>query len=272
MQTSAASYREMLNRRLARPVGGFMHAMTKLRHFALITYALPKARLEPHIPSDRFEIPEFTIGGQKFALLSFVPFLDVDFHFPRIIPSRKFSFAQTNHRAYVIDRQTGEHGVWFFGTTLGSYLVHIPRTLWKLPWHFARYNVDCRYSETDRQYERFHYQMDSQWCSGHVEIEDTGEEVRDVEGFASYDEMKFILTQPVTGWFRRLDGRIGTYSIWHEEMRMTLGHVREARFSLYENLGIFSKEEMTKPHSVLICPEIEFRILLPPRIDEPKAA
>ncbi|NJN05593.1 MAG: hypothetical protein HC814_03245 [Rhodobacteraceae bacterium] len=45
--------------------------------------------------------------------MSAVPFLDLDFHFDRVLPFAKFVFGQTNYRVYVIDRRTGEHAVWF---------------------------------------------------------------------------------------------------------------------------------------------------------------
>jgi transposase InsO family protein len=68
--------------------------------------------------------------GAPKALVSVVPFLDQDFHFVRC-PWPKSRFGQTNYRAYVIDGKTGEHVVWFFGTSLASFLVVVPRVAWK---------------------------------------------------------------------------------------------------------------------------------------------
>jgi hypothetical protein len=110
---------------------GSLDIMSELQHFALINYAVPKERLEPHIP-DRFEILELPIAGERRALLSAVPFVDVDFQFVGL-PWFRFRFAQTNHRVYVRDRSNGEHVAWFFGTTLGSRWVHLPQLLWCIP-------------------------------------------------------------------------------------------------------------------------------------------
>src|SRR5687767_5744697 len=139
-------YREMLDRRLRPLPDRWLDVRLRLAHFALITYALPRARLARHIPAERFAIPEFVIDGVPCALISAVPFLDVDFHFIRF-PWLKWRFAQTNYRAYVIDRVSGEHAVWFFGTTLGSPLVEIAKLLWKIPWHRARYALDCQHDQ-----------------------------------------------------------------------------------------------------------------------------
>jgi hypothetical protein len=77
--------------------------------------------------------------------------------------------------------------------------------------------------------------------------------------------MKLILTHPTTGYFKRLDGRLGTYKIWHPEMEMTYAKPHHLYFSLYENLGIMSRQEMDSPHSIFLCPEVEFEIYLPPQ-------
>ena len=136
-----------LNARLAPRRSGLLDIVSPLRHFALITYAVPVERLLPHIPGDRFEIPTFDIDGKALALLSVVPFIDAGFHF-RAFPLLRFHFAQTNYRVYVIEKGSGEHAVWFFGTTLGGWPVHAARFLWKIPWYPARYSWGCEFNET----------------------------------------------------------------------------------------------------------------------------
>jgi len=255
------------DRRLKSPAGNWLTARSRLLHFALIQYALPKERLEKHIPTDIFEIPEFDIDGRKLALISAVPFLDVDFCFERIMPFMKFRFGQTNHRAYVIHRETGEHCAWFFGTTLGSPVVHIPRQLWRIPWHQAGYKIDCAYDKPSQRFTSYRYKVTSDWCSAEVDIEDTGEPVIVAPGFPDAEELALILTHPVDGYFYRLDGRLGTYSVWHDRIKpLTHGRPKHLYFSLYERLGLLSREEMNKPHSIFLAPETEFRILLPPRL------
>jgi hypothetical protein len=255
----------LLDRRLKPPRDGWLTVRTTLKHFALINYTLPAARLAPHIPADCFAIAEFDIGGERRAMLSVVPFLDVDFHFVRLFPGLKFRFGQTNHRVYVVNKQTGEPGVWFFGTTLGSPLVHIARTLWRIPWHYARYQIDCSYDAAAHRYDTFRYTVDSAWCSARVAIEDTGEPITLTEGFATLDAMRLILTHPVDGYFYRTDSKLGTYSVWHDVMHGTTGRATDLYFSLYDRLGLLSAEEMQRPHSIFLSPEIEFSILLPPK-------
>ena len=238
---------------------------TRLQHFALINYAIPKERLLPHIPQDRFILPEFIINDKKFCLMSAVPFLDIDFFFPKLFPFLKFSFFQTNFRVYVIDKQTMQHSVWFFGTTLGSKIVNIPRYAFRLPWHYAKYNTSIKLNSYNNKYETYKITSQSKFCSSEIILQDTGEQINLQKGFQSLDEQYLILTHPIDGYFYRTDNQLGTYSIWHDKMNIRLAKSEKLYFSLYENLGLLSKEEMNYPHSIFICPEILFEVHLPPK-------
>ncbi|MEO7715982.1 MAG: DUF2071 domain-containing protein [Capsulimonas sp.] len=257
-------FAQILHDRIDARRNGVLDVRSRLQHFALINYALPKERLARYIPEDRFEIPEFEIDGKPMALMSAVPFYDSDFHFIHLFPFLRFAFGQTNYRAYVIDRATGEHAVWFFGTTLGSPLVNIPVWLWKIPWRNAKYKIDCEYSREDHRYHRYVMGIRSEWASAEIDIEDTGEALVLESGFESEEAMALILTHPVDGFFYRGDKRLGTYSVWHKAIRMTRGKAKNLYFSLYERLGLLSRAEMQQPHSIFLCPETEFRVYLPP--------
>ncbi len=249
----------ILEQHLIKRPPGRIDIRTDLQHFALINYALPKERLEAHIPLDRFEIPTFAINGRQLAMLSVVPFIDADFCFYRLFPMFKFRFPQTNHRVYVIDKASGEHVVWFFGTTLGSPVVHLARTLWRIPWYPGQYAINCEYDAANGRYTTYKMDIQSAWCRANIDIEDTGQPVQLTA------EERLILTHPVAGYFYRLDGRVGGYSIWHEIIPLTNGRPRQLYFSLYERLGIMTRTEMQQPHSIFLCPCISFDIYMPPK-------
>ncbi|MBP7694240.1 MAG: DUF2071 domain-containing protein [Anaerolineales bacterium] len=264
-QAGRVDYQARLERRLAVRPSGPLDVWSTLRHFALITYALPSARLAPYIPADRFEIPEFNVGGRRLALMSAVPFVDVDFHFIHLFPGLKFNFGQTNYRVYVIDKRTQEPCVWFFGTTLGSWVVHVARGLWGIPWHYARYQIACRYDQPAQRYAAYRFEVASPWGAARLELEDTGEPMTAADGFTSFEELQLILTHPVDGYYYRTDRRVGGYSVWHAPLLMTVGRPRHLYFGLYEALGLLSKAEMQRPHSVFLCPATDFQVYLPPR-------
>jgi hypothetical protein len=85
---------------------GALDVRTRLRHFAIVTYAVDPAALRPHVHS-RFDLDTvLDRDGRRCALISVVPFQDVDFAFLKC-PWPRWSFGQTNYRAYVIDSVTG---------------------------------------------------------------------------------------------------------------------------------------------------------------------
>jgi len=108
-----------------RPPSG-IDVETTLAHFAILTYMVEPAALRSHL-HPRFEpLCVQDADGVEKALISVVPFLDRDFRFA-CCPWLQWKFGQTNYRAYVTDSETGQQVVWFFGTSLASATVSVPR-------------------------------------------------------------------------------------------------------------------------------------------------
>lgn len=239
---SLRNAKEVLAARLAAPPSGSIR--TVLSPFAILTYEVDRSALRRLIP-DRFEVS---------GLVSAVPFIDHDFRWVGV-PGRH-RFGQVNYRAYVVDRESGEPSGWFFGTTLGSRLVRIPRLLWQMPWHYAEH---C-YEPTDG----LKLQVHGAWGEADVHLERTDDSPRWPSCFGSVEEAQLILTHPLDGYFRRLDGRLATYRVWHELIEPTEARVVQARFSVFEELGLISPA--ARPISALFCPSIEFWVQVPPRL------
>ncbi len=238
--------------------------VTKLRHFAILTYTLDPDRLLPHL-HPRFEpdcihLPD----GRSHALLSVVPFHDVAFHFVGC-PLLRWSFGQTNYRAYIRDRITGERAVWFFGTTLDSAAVLIPRYLWKLPWHAGRIAFDCRIDPHTRTYTHYHMLTASRWAPARLDLTDTGNPVTELPGFDDVETGLVLLTHPLQGFYYRRDGALGNYTIWHDQLTPTVAQCQTAQFPLLDRLGLVPLAAQAHPHSVLLQPETTFSIYLPPK-------
>ena len=106
---------------------------------------------------------------------------------------------------------------------------------------------------------------ESAWAPAEIELEDTGAPPERLEGFDDLQSGLFVLTHPLEGAFYRRDGQLGGYSVWHERLRCTLGRAVRMHVELFERLGLVDAAEQQKPHSVLIQPETEFTIYLPPR-------
>lgn len=255
------NFQEQFNHRLKNfPQDRFLNANTDLEHFALINYAFPVERLRPFIPTE-FEIVTWVIDGKEQALMSAVPFVDRNFCFKNLRILGKYSFGQINFRVYV--RYKGENCVWFLGTVLGSMYYLIPNRLWQMPWYYGNFNIETVYE--DSRYEKYKIEVKSKMASSRIDLIDKGEEFTLAPGFSSMEEMKLIMTQPLEGCYLKRNKNIGSYRIWHGELKMKIANAKDLYFQLFEDLKLLNKEEMQKPHSVWITPKTFFEVELPPK-------
>ncbi len=249
---------------IPRPTPSGIDAITKLRHFAIITYAIPPERLRPHV-HPRFDLDTIVKDGAIYALISVVPFMDEDFT-AAAYPAPKLSMGQTNYRAYVIDRETSQRAVWFFGTVLDSWTVVLPRFAWKIPWHPGRIRFDCRFSSNTMTYDEYAMETRSHWAPAQLRLHHTPEAPIELPGFPDVETGLVVLTHPLAGYYYRRDGKLGSYSVWHDRLNVAAGNVEYANFGLLTRLGLLGEDEQQRPYSVLIDPVTEFTIYLPPKI------
>ena len=240
----------------------YLDVNTKLEHFAIVSYKVPLEKIAHLIPKP-FKLWTFTDNEKEYALVSAVPFKDKDFSFYRISRLLTFNFYQTNFRTYIIDERDGSHCAWFFATTLGSLTSIIPKKIWKMPWEYAKYKFS--FKKNKETYSEYKMEFTSKLGDGVIDIESTENEVKLLEGFTNMEEQIHILTHPVIGYYHVSNKELGTYEIWHPEIALKEAKAKNLYFGLFEKLGFLSKSEMNNPHSVLITPNIEFDILLPPK-------
>lgn len=244
-----------------RPQPKGIDVVSTLRHFAIVTYAVPPERLRPLV-DPRFELLTVPVNGQPRALISIVPFAELDFRLAAY-PSPQFAFRQTNYRIYVVDKQTGEHCVWFIGSLLDSATVIIPRYIWKLPWHHGRMRFDCTLA--GGAYTRYAMETRSAWAPASLQLTQEAGLQHTHAGFPDEETALVCLTHPLAGYYYRRDGRLGSYSIWHDRLQLQPARLRSARFELLERMSILSHAEQQQPYSLLLQAETEFTIYLPPR-------
>lgn len=247
-----------------RPEPSGIDISCKLEHFAIITYAIDPELLVDVIP-ERFKPDTVLIDGQEKALLSVVPFIDVDFT-SAVYPFPKFTMGQTNYRIYIIDTNTGERCVWFLGTTLDSWTLLIPRYVWNLPWHPGQVNFYCEYDQGAGYYQHYEMETQAQWAPAHVSLTQEADQSFSFPGFADAETALVYLTHPLAGFYYRRDGKLGTYRVWHKALQVRPAILKHAYFGLLSRIGLVSDEEQQRPHSVLIEPVNEFTIYLPPTV------
>lgn len=231
---------------------------TTLADFAIVTFDVCPEALVERLP-EGFAPDTFTLAdGRRRAYVSAVPFRDLDFRF-HAAPWARFAFSQTNYRAYVTYR--GRRCVWFFGTTLDTPFVAVPRLAWKLPWHRARTRLEAVWE--DERLVSYDLHTSGRWGAARLRLDGDGAPAGVLDGFEDEDACAFVLTHPLIGYMHRLDGEPTTYSVWHERLAMQRARPLEARFDVFEGLGLVARGQA--PHSVLVQRQTEFIVRLPPR-------
>ena len=239
--------------------------LCKLQHFAIITYAFDPGRFANVMPR-RFRLDTVLIDGAEKALISVVPFVDVDFT-SAVYPFPKFKMGQTNYRIYIVDTHTGEKCVWFLGTTLDSWTRAIPYFVWNLPWYSGDVRFDCSQG-SDGTYCKYSMETTADWAPARVEIVGEPSAALSLPGFPDIETGLVSLTHPLRGFYHRRDGKLGTYHVWHKQLNVVAGRLLSANFGLLNRLGIVTTNEQQMPHSVLLEPVNEFTIYLPPKVLE----
>ncbi len=236
-----------------RPHPRWYHAQTELDDFAIVSYRVPAEALARLLPTGLAPTEFAFADGGSAALVSAVAFRDRDFHF-RFCPPAAINCGQINYRAYVTAGPL--RGVWFFGTVLDHPLAAVPRWLWGMPWHRTRIEIDA---DWDTVPARWNLAAGDARC----EAEELGTPPSGIDGFTGEDHWKAVLTHPTVGWYRRRDGGIGSYSIWHPPMRPRHLAASSARFGVFERLGLTTPE--STPRSILAQRRLHFDIHTPPR-------
>lgn len=246
-----------------RPQPKGIDVLCKLQHFALITYAVDPARFRNIIP-EHFKLDTIEYQGKRVALMSVVPFIDIDFS-SAVYPFPKFQMGQTNYRVYVIDQESNERCVWFLGTTLDSWTLLVPRYVWQLPWHSANIEFDCE-QDVEGFYTKYKMKTESAWAACEIALSQSVHDVWQYNGFTDLESYRVFLTHPLAGFYHRRDGKLGTYLVWHDKLEPKPAKLIYARFELLARLNLVSFEDQLKPYSVLIEPINEFTIYLPPKV------
>jgi len=248
--------------RRERPRSRWCHASTDLDDFALITWAVDPDRVAALLPPNF--APDVRDGR---ALISMVAFRDVGFHF-RVAPFARVSCGQVNYRTYVTRAGADgpESGVWFFGTTLDSVFVQMPRRTWRMPWHRGRMRIVSRWASGGCASWRT--TITGSWGSAVVALRGTGRPLPVPNGFRDTDDASAVILDPFVGWYGRSDGSgVGRYSVWHERLELEEAVVDHVKCQVFTDLGLI--ESGATPRFAGVQRRVSFEVHTPPTREVP---
>src|SRR5688572_6707215 len=164
--------------------------------FAIVTYAVEPFALMRLLPRGYEPDVRRLDDGRDVALVSAVPFRNVDPR-PRVARAlRGLSFPQTNYRAYV--KHAGRRCVWFFPTTLPRGAAALPRTVFRLPWYGAAMELDAFWR--GEQCGRYRLRTSSPVAAADLDLRGTLEPLGRLDGFVDDEEARTVITHPLDGY------------------------------------------------------------------------
>ncbi|MEM7342063.1 MAG: DUF2071 domain-containing protein [Actinomycetota bacterium] len=234
------------------------HAATWLEDFSILSWRVDPEAVARTLPAG-FEVETWD-GG---AWASMVSFRDVDFHF-RGMPLVKMTCGQVNYRTYV--RRGDQRGVWFYGSSLDSRLVHIPRALWRMPWHRTKLTIERVPAPAG---DRVTLVGTGGWGGAELSMRSTGTPYPDPVGFDDPAEGRAVLLDPFHGWYRRLgSGRVGHYRVWHEPLALSQAEVDTAQCSVFTDLALVTPGQL--PDHAGEQQRVFFDVFTPPDVPAPR--
>lgn len=241
-------------------------SFARLRHLAVLTYAVPPERLRPFV-HPRFRLITVPVDGKERALISVAPF----YHDPLasvLMPMLGPSMGQVNYRAYVIDSTSGERGIWFFDSVLDSVTVAGPKHLFNLPWHRARITFSHDFAGESPHFEPYSVTVEDAHCAAEIHFTNRSDARFQFKGFPDEETALIVLGHTLHGFNYRRDGLLSGYATWHPELPYQVIGLEQARIELLNRKGWVPYEEQQHPHSVLWTSMAPFVTYLPPKLLE----
>lgn len=229
-----------------------------LYHVLYVSYLLPVSRIGLHVPD---EIPMSTFEPDR-AFVSVVCMKCANVRLSKF-PWPRFNYDQLNVRTYVKDPITGNNAVYFIQSGVTSTMTSYSTRLIGIPWQRIQFRMVLENTNDDTVYTD--YSAYGNW-NGEVSISasfSNSHKSHD-DSLLSSDSSIEHITGPLLGFIGPA-GSIMRFGIRHRALDILRGELVKIHFPILNSMGLLEEWEMIQPYSVLLVPEAEFTVLLPPR-------
>ena len=224
-----------------------MELHARLQDFVYVNYAVPKQRLQKHIPKPLKLITK-KINKKECGFVSVVYFRYKDLHW---IPYPRFNFGQVNYRTYVRDKQ-GKKAVYFLKTTLDSRKYTA----------FARFFLRAPVKSSKLVTFGIHRAVKIKNKTGPgLNLSLLKETTFSLpKGFTSREALLSFFAQIPLGYYSTPESMLMKIRVKHLKPKFIPCTLNNAYFKVLEQLKLLNKAEMKKPHSVFSLKDLDFEI------------
>lgn len=216
-----------------------------LENVIYISYRVPVPRIRHLIP----DVLELNSDADNMTYLSLVAMKCRRVRL-NVMPWPRFDYYQLNVRIYVKDPETGDPAVYFFRSGVSQCIIPLMTRLAGIPWEKISFKM---VPESPCE-----FRASGEW-SGKL-----GLEIVSPEGGLPENTLIEHLTGPLMG-FMGSERSLRSFKISHRALQVLPAVLRKIDFPLPVKQEMIAANEIGRPDSVMMVPEAEFTVYLPPR-------
>lgn len=257
-----------------------------MRHTIIVSHAVPAIRVRRLVPSSFFALDTLKIGGETCGIVQSVFAFNENLHYTPL-PKPSIEFWSASFRVLTrapLREDTGRAGA------PGSRMIRTDPAAWlvrsylgtKAAWAMQRAVAANAKSAEFNIIQRGDYnavyidvQPDDKSATTSIAVRAVADQ-NPALPFASWDKMAEFLTRRPNGYYdmAAIAGRenVGFIALDHPPMQPRNaelipvgGEVRESRLGVWEQLGVMEPNEMRRPFSILIQPQLSV-VIAPPKL------
>jgi hypothetical protein len=233
-----------------------LEASDTLRDLLYVSYLLPKDQVVSRLPIG-LELAEVD-GG---AFVSIVIFRNTDFKFQGL-PVPLLNYGEINIRTYVRSQKSGEFGMYLLRSGITSRITSFYANIALIPWDTLALEAHADY---DRAGPHTTYSASGEWYGTiRLSAHQISPSPANLPPFSSVNEGLEYLTRPLIGWYSS-GQHLYRLDVVHPLATPILMALDSIEFPYLGRIGLLSSLEMPAPHSVLLVPQVVFRMRLPQR-------
>jgi hypothetical protein len=235
-------------------ITGLMRVDMTLRNVLYISYAVSEGSLRAFVP----DFMRLATLEKDVAFLSIVVLRSTKVRISSF-PFAHFNYNQLNLRTYIIDPDTGKHGVYFLKSGVTSRFISLATRTVGIPWKHI--DLELQVTPGDNSL-RYSYNAAGNWQEYfHITAVEAPQPLNKLKLFADVESAVEYIVRPLIGFFGE-SGHIGRFTIWHEDVMPQIWQLQQLNFPLLDELDII--KEVENPHSVFFLPQADFYIYMPP--------